>query len=47
MAQATKTAELLQISVRGVVQGRVTIKAIAGASRVVDMLTGELLPRIC
>jgi len=47
MAQATKTAELLQIRVRGVVQGRVTMKAIAGASRIVDMLTGELLPRIC
>ena len=47
MAQATKTAELLQIRVRGVVQGRVTIKAIVGTSRIVDRLTGELLPRIC
>ncbi len=27
--------------------GRVTMKTILGASRIVDMLTGELLPRIC
>ena len=27
--------------------GRVTMKTILGTSRIVDMLTGELLPRIC
>ena len=27
--------------------GRVTMKTLLGASRIVDMLTGELLPRIC
>jgi len=27
--------------------GRVTMKTVLGASRIVDMLTGELLPRIC
>ena len=28
-------------------QGRVVMKTTLGASRIVDMLTGELLPRIC
>ena len=28
-------------------QGKVIMKTRLGASRIVDMLTGELLPRIC
>jgi hydrogenase expression/formation protein HypE len=27
--------------------GRVTMKTVLGSSRIVDMLTGDLLPRIC
>jgi len=44
--QFAKDAEIIGEVIKGKI-GRVTMKTLIGSTRILDMMIGELLPRIC